>query len=241
MSHVLITGGSRGIGRACALAFASAGWAVSLGYVQNRQAAEETVRRIRQAGGQAACYQADVGDPSQTNRMFDQAEQTFGPAEALVCSAGLAWQGLLTDMTDDQWRRLTAADLDGVFYCCRRALPAMIRRKAGAIVTISSMWGLTGASCEAAYSAAKAGVVGLTKALAKEVGPSGVRVNCVAPGVIDTQMNRCFSQEERAALVEEIPADRMGTAAEAARLVGQILHMPDYFTGQVVTMDGGWI
>jgi len=109
MSHVLITGGSRGIGRACALAFASAGWEVSLGYVQNRQAAEETVRRIRQAGGQAACYQADVGDSSQTNRMFDQAEQTFGPAEALVCSAGLAWQGLLTDMTDDQWRRLTAS------------------------------------------------------------------------------------------------------------------------------------
>lgn len=240
MSHVLITGGSRGIGRACALAFASAGWEVSLGYVQNRQAAEETVRRIRQAGGQAACYQADVGDSSQTNRMFDQAEQTFGPAEALVCSAGLAWQGLLTDMTDDQWRRLTAADLDGVFYCCRRVLPAMIRRKAGAIVTISSMWGLTGASCEAAYSAAKAGVVGLTKALAKEVGPSGVRVNCVAPGVIDTQMNGGLTPQDLEELAAQTPLCRIGAPEEAAQAV-LFLCSPasSFITGQVLAVDGG--
>lgn len=117
----------------------------------------------------------------------------------------------------------------------------MVRRKKGKIVNISSVWGAVGASMEVAYSASKGGVNSFTRALAKELAPSNIQVNAAAFGVIDTQMNRCFSQEERAALVEEIPADRMGTAAEAARLVGQILHMPDYFTGQVVTMDGGWI
>lgn len=172
--------------------------------------------------------------------MFDQAEQTFGPAEALVCSAGLAWQGLLTDMTDDQWRRLTAADLDGVFYCCRRALPAMIRRKAGAIVTISSMWGLTGASCEAAYSAAKAGVVGLTKALAKEVGPSGVRVNCVAPGVIDTQMNGGLTPQDLEELAAQTPLCRIGAPEEAAQAVLFLCSpVSSFITGQVLAVDGG--
>lgn len=165
----------------------------------------------------------------------------IGNVDVLVNNAAVSYVGLLTDMSVEKWREVLDTNLSSLFYTCRGVLPGMVRRKEGKIVNISSVWGAVGASMEVAYSASKGGVNSFTRALAKELAPSNIQVNAAAFGVIDTQMNRCFSQEERAALVEEIPADRMGTAAEAARLVGQILHMPDYFTGQVVTMDGGWI
>ena len=155
--------------------------------------------------------------------------------DALVCNAGVAYQGLLSDMTDEDWRRVMGVDLDGVFYCCRRAIPSMVRRQKGSILTISSMWGLTGGSCEAAYSAAKAGVIGLTKALAKELGPSGVRVNCIAPGVIHTQMNGNLTQEDRQILADETPLCRLGTPEEVAG-AALFLSQEDasFITGQVL-------
>ena len=185
-------------------------------------------------------FKADVADSGQVEALFSHTEQVLGPVDALVCNAGVAYQGLLSDMTDEDWRRVMGVDLDGVFYCCRRAIPSMVRRQKGSILTISSMWGLTGGSCEAAYSAAKAGVIGLTKDLAKELGPSGVRVNCIAPGVIHTQMNGNLTQEDRQILADETPLCRLGTPEEVAG-AALFLSQEDasFITGQVLAVDGG--
>ena len=166
----------------------------------------------------------------------------FGQPSLLVCNAGIAEQQLFTDITEEQWQRMLAVNLSGVFYCCQAFLPAMIARKHGCIVNVSSIWGLQGASCEVHYSAAKAGVIGLTRALAQEVGPSGVTVNCVAPGVIDTDMCAHLDEDARAALRERIPLGRLGTAAEVAEVVA-FLASPaaSYLTGQVISPNGGMV
>ena len=156
---------------------------------------------------QVGLYRADVSDRGQVDRMTADFLGDFGRIDVLVCSAGIARQELFTDVTEFAWREMLGVNLDGVFHCCQAALPDMIRRKSGRIITLSSMWGQVGASCEVAYSAAKAGVIGLTKALAKELGPSGITVNCVAPGVIETEMNGQLSQETREALAEETPLE----------------------------------
>ena len=169
------------------------------------------------------------------------AEEQLGPLDALVCNAGVALpQQLLTDTTDEQWRQVMGVDLDGVFYTLRAAVPGFVRRQRGAIVTVSSMWGVTGGSCEVAYSAAKAGVIGLTKALAKELGPSHITVNCVAPGVIDTEMNGGLDSEALAALAEETPLGRIGTAEEVAESVWFLAGGgAPFLTGQVIQPNGG--
>ena len=242
MKTALITGGSRGIGQACVLAFARAGWQVAFSYHTQAEQAGQLVERVRQQGGAAACWQADVADSSQVDRLFARAEEAFGPIDALVCNAGIAHQGLLTDMTDAQWRRLMGVDLDGVFYCAQAVLPDMLHRKAGKIITLSSMWGQVGASCEVAYSTAKAGVIGLTKALAKELGPSGITVNCVAPGVIDTEMNGNLPQDIKDELAEETPLERLGTPEDVAQAVWFLASSAgDFFTGQILAPNGGLI
>ena len=239
--NVLITGASRGIGAAAARRFGALGWNVALGCRSNADRACELARELEALGRRALVVQGDLADPEQARRVVERAEGELGALEALVCCAGVALpQQLITDTTDAQWRQVMGADLDGVFYTLRAAVPFFVRRKRGAIVTVSSMWGVTGASCEVAYSAAKAGVIGLTRALAKELGPSHIRVNCVAPGVIDTEMNAHLSPADLEALGEETPLGRIGTPEEAAAAICFLAsEQASFITGQVLLADGG--
>ncbi len=237
MKVALITGASRGIGAAVARRLRADGCEVVLNYARSRAQAEDLAAQL---GGTA--LQADVSDPAQVKRMVDTVLEKFCQLDILVCAAGVAWQGLTQDMTGEEYRRVMGVDLDGIFYCCQAVLPQMIRQRSGRIVTLSSMWGQVGGSCEVAYSAAKAGVIGLTKALGKEVAPSGITVNCVAPGVIDTDMVRPLGAEALADLAQETPLGRLGTAEEVAGCVSFLCSPAgDFFTGQVISPNGGLV
>lgn len=240
--NAIVTGASRGIGAAAALALAAQGCRVAVCCRTRRDSAESVAARIRAAGGTAAVFCADVSDEAAVRTMFAQVEQTLGPADILVNNAGVAQQKLFTDITAAEWDAMFGVCVKGAFHCCQAALPHMIRQKWGRIINISSMWGQVGASCEVAYSTAKAGVIGLTKALAKELGPSGITVNCVAPGVIDTEMNGNLPQDIKDELAEETPLERLGTPEDVAQAVW-FLASPagDFFTGQVLAPNGGLI
>lgn len=239
--NVLITGSSRGIGRACALAFAKNGWHVFINCCNSLEQLKETETMILASGGSCTMLPGNVGDPDEVRAMFDKISALCGGLDVLVNNAGRAYFGLLSDMTDADWRSVIDTDLSSAFYCCRAAIPYMVSQKAGKIINISSMWGTSGASCEAAYSAAKSGLHGLTKALAKELAPSNIQVNALACGVIDTDMNARLTPEERTALEDEIPAGRYGAPEEAAQAVLMLAGAPAYLTGQIIGLDGGMI
>ncbi len=242
MSKVaLVTGAGRGIGRAVAAALAAAGWQVAVNFCQNEQAAADTCAAIAAAGGVAAPFRADVAEEAQVAEMFRRVRRELGAPQLLVNNAGVAHFGLLQEMTAVEWRRLLAVNLDGAFFCCREALPDMLHNKRGCIVNVASIWGRAGASCETAYSASKGGLIAFTRALAKEVGPSGVRVNCVAPGVIDTAMNARLTPADMAMLAAETPLMRIGTPDEVAAAVKFLASdAASFITGEVLGVTGGF-
>ncbi len=236
MKTVLITGASRGIGAATARVFAENGYRVVINYKSSKQKAEALAEEI---GGIAIC--ADVADSKQVSAMIEEIRQKVGGVDILVNNAGFAQFSMFDALTDEQWQSMMNVTLSGAFYCIRGVLPNMIHKKSGAIINISSIWGICGSACEVAYSAAKAGLIGMTKALAKEVGPSGITVNCVAPGMIDTEMNQTLDSNTIAELCSETPLGRMGTPEDIAKTILFLAEDGHFITGQVISPNGGLV
>jgi 3-oxoacyl-[acyl-carrier protein] reductase len=241
---VLITGASRGIGRAIAVAFAQAGYRVVITCSKSESALLQLKHTLEQKyQTEVLTSIGDISSYSYVESLFSQIREQWGGVDVVVNNAGISHIGLLQDMSIDDWNRIVTTNLTSVFSVCRLAIPYMLQKNPveGKIINISSVWGNVGASCEVAYSATKGGINAFTKALAKELAPCNIQVNAIACGVIDTDMNRCFSEEERTALEEEIPAGRFGTPEEVAALALQLCTGNDYLTGQIITLDGGWI
>ena len=240
--NVFISGASHGIGRAAALRFAREGYTLVINCKNSKEELYELERELKQQHA-VDCYSyvGDIGNPAFVREMFADISENINGIDILINNAGISYIGLLSEMSDEDWNTVMSTNLNSVFYCSRAAIPYMLSKKSGRILNISSVWGNVGASMEVAYSTAKGGINTFTRALAKELAPSNIQVNAVAFGVIDTQMNACFSEEEMEILREEIPADRIGSAKEAAEMILKILESPAYLTGQVITMDGGWM
>lgn len=236
--RALITGASRGIGKEIAGVLAREGYDLCLVCRHSKDALEEVKAELEKAYDiNVGTWILDVSDSAAVEKMIKET----GEIHVLINNAAISKVGLLTDMSIAEWQQVMDINLNALFYTCRLIVPQMVRRQEGKIINISSVWGNVGASMEVAYSTAKGGVNSFTKALAKELAPSNIQVNAVAFGMIDTDMNTCFSAEEIEELKAEIPADRLGTAREAAEMVFKIIDAPAYLTGQIVTMDGGWI
>ena len=239
---VLITGAATGIGRSTAELFASMGYQVVIHCNSSFAQGLQFAKALSDMGMSALAVRADVRSREQVDAMVQQINAIYGGVDILINNAGIAQQKLFTDLTAQDWETMLGVNLTGAFHCTQAVLPYMIHQKKGSIVNVSSVWGLCGASCEVHYSAAKAGLIGMTKALAKELGPSGIRVNCVAPGVVHTPMNSGFSEEDMAMLKEETPLGRIGTPEEIARSIAFLaLEDSGFTTGQVLSPNGGFV
>ena len=231
MSTIVITGGSRGIGAAAVELFASKGNRVYFLYEKNHEAARNVAEKT---GATAIC--CDVSDGQAVKAAFDQ----IGDVDVLICNAGICYSGLMSMLPESSWDRLFEVNVKGIYHCVNAATPAFLSKHAGCVITVSSMWGEVGASCEAAYSATKGAVIALTKALAKELGPSGIRVNCVSPGVILTDMCATVEPEILAEMAEETPIGRNGTPMDVAKVMEHLVDA-DFITGQVIPVNGGYV
>jgi len=238
---VLITGASRGIGAAAARRFAEAGDRVAVNYFRSEERAKALAETLSKEGYPVKAFRADVSDPAAVERMVSEIHAAFGKIDVLVNNAGIAEQKLFSDITPDDWDRIFSVNVKGSYLCAKAVLSDFLAKQKGVVVNVSSVWGLTGASCEVHYSAAKAAVIGFTKALAKELGPAGVRVNCVAPGVIDTEMNAALTPETFAFLKDETPLGAIGTPEQVADVLFFLASdNASFVTGQVLGADGGF-
>ncbi len=239
---VIVTGSSKGIGAATAILFARQGYNVVINYNESYESANLLCRSLVGNGYSVITQKANVANRLETDLMVKETLYKFGSVDVLVNNAGVAYQGLITETDEIDFDRIIDINLKGVFNCCKSVTPVMVNQKAGTIINISSMWGQVGASCEVAYSAAKAGVIGLTKALAKELAPSGITVNAIAPGLIETNMNAHLTVEELNDFVNEIPLGRMGNADEIAAVAYFLAsEAAEYITGQVLGVNGGYV
>ena len=234
----LVSGASGGIGAACCKRLAASGFCIAALYHKNESAAEALVRDITASGGKAAAFCCDIRDSGAVGDTVKAVQGTLGGVDVLVGCAGVSRQRLFQDITDEAWAQMRGVHLDGAFYLTRAVLPEMLRKKQGRIIHIASMWGETGGSCEVGYSASKAALIGLTKAAAKELGPSDIRVNCVSPGMVDTDMTACLSAEAKAEFCSALPPARAGTPAEVAEAV-LFLAKQRFMTGEVLRVNGG--
>lgn len=239
---VLITGASKGIGANLAIRFAEQGYNVVMNYNSSVQSAILLQKSLSESGYNVIAFKANVKNRLDVDLMVKETLYRFGSIDVLINNAGVAHQSLLTDISEQDWNNVIGVNLTGTFNCTQAVLPHMINQKSGSIINISSMWGEVGASCEVAYSAAKAGVIGFTKALAKEVGPSNITVNCIAPGLIETTMNHNMTIEDTAAIIDDTPMGRIGTTNDIAQ-AALFLASQDasYITGQILGVNGGFV
>ncbi len=239
----IITGASRGIGKGAALALAKMGANVIINYNKNKAMAEETQKEVISLGGKAEIFGADVSDFSACQKMVEFAIEKFGGVDALVNNAGISPMQAPFDMTGkEEWDKVFSVNVFGTFNCTKAVLPHMISKKRGSIVNLSSVWGIVGGSCEAVYSSSKAAVIGFTKAMAKELAPSGIRVNALAPGMIDTDMNSHFGEDDIEEIKNEIPLGRIGTITDMGNIIAFLCSDESgYITGETIKADGGWL
>lgn len=236
---VVVTGGSRGIGAQIVKTLANENYKVILNYNNSKEQAEKIQQELLEQGKEIEIIKADVSKKEEAEKLIQFAINKFNKIDILINNAGISQEGLFTDVTEEEWQKIINTNLNSVFYCNQQALKYMIQKQQGCIINISSIWGETGASCEVAYSTTKAAINGMTKALAKEVGPSNIRVNAIAPGIIDTDMNKKLTIEELEQIKEEIPLNKIGKAIDIAKCVKWLVE-DEYTTGQIISINGGW-
>lgn len=237
---VIVTGGSRGIGAEIVRLLAKGNYNVVLNYYKSEEKAKKIQNELKEEGKNIEIFKADVSKRAEVKKLVQFTLEKFKNIDVLINNAGISQSKMFTDITDNEWNDMIQKNLNSVFYCSQEVLPTMINNKQGCIINISSIWALTGASCEVHYAVAKAGIDGMTKSLAKELGPSNIRVNSIAPGIINTEMNSIYTKEEIEEIKQQIPLERVGETLDIAKCVKWLIE-DTYTTGQVISVNGGWL